>query len=409
MPTTPSPTDRRARGAVSALFLTNGALLANLLPRLPEIKAQLHLSNLEYGAAIAAFAAGALLAGPAAGILIRRLRSARLAVGCTVLLAAAVTVAAAAPHPLVFAAALGCAGAADALTDVAQNAHGLRVQRRYGRSIINSLHAVWSAGAVLGGLTGVAAIALGVSPVLQLAASAAVCASLTLVAYRRLLPGPDASPHERGRADAGERRPTPVGYLTLFALVLLALAGAVVEDVGNSWSTLYLRQGGAAAAVAPLGYVALVGCQLVGRLLGDRLVDRFGARAVTRAGGLLIAVGMSAALGWPTIGVMIAGFAAAGFGVATVVPAAMHGADELAGLRPGAGLTAVNWLMRLGFLLAPPLIGLIADASSLRAGLLVAPGAGLAVLALAGVLTGRPAAAHRHRNRHLDNSRVNGK
>src|SRR5260370_39228017 len=64
--------DRRARIATAALFLTNGAIFANLLPRYPEIKADLHLSNAVYGAAIAAFSACALVAGLAeAGLFCR--------------------------------------------------------------------------------------------------------------------------------------------------------------------------------------------------------------------------------------------------------------------------------------------------------------------------------------------------
>src|SRR3546814_15190083 len=71
--------NRRARIAVAALFLSNGALFANLLPRYPEIKADLQLSNAVYGAAIAAFSAGALVAGLTAAALIRRYRSSRVA------------------------------------------------------------------------------------------------------------------------------------------------------------------------------------------------------------------------------------------------------------------------------------------------------------------------------------------
>ena len=67
----------------------------------------------------------------------------------------------------------------------------------------------------------------------------------------------------------------------------------------------------------------------------------------------------------------------------------MHAADRLPGLRPGTGLTALAWLMRLGFVGAPPIVGLIADATSLRVGLLVVPVAGLAIAAAAGVLSGR--------------------
>jgi hypothetical protein len=65
----------------------------------------------------------------------------------------------------------------------------------------------------------------------------------------------------------------------------------------------------------------------------------------------------------------------------------------LPGFRPGTGLTLVSWLMRLGFLAAPPLIGAVADASSLRVGLLLIPAVGLVVLALSGVLAGRQRSA----------------
>ncbi len=73
------------------------------------------------------------------------------------------------------------------------------------------------------------------------------------------------------------------------------------------------------------------------------------------------------------------------------MPAAMHGADQLPGLRPGTGLTVVTWLMRVGFFGAPLLVGLVADAAGLRAGLLVVPLAGLLAVLLAGVLPRRPA------------------
>src|SRR5699024_6209833 len=129
---TPSPTRlRRARGAVSVLFLTNGALMANLLPRYPEIKAELGLANSTYGLVLAAFPAGAILAGLGAATLIRRFGSAPVAVATTMLTAAGLLGAGWAPTALLLAPVLLLAGAADAVTDVAQNAHGLRVQRAY--------------------------------------------------------------------------------------------------------------------------------------------------------------------------------------------------------------------------------------------------------------------------------------
>ena len=381
--------DRRARVAVAALFLTNGALFANLLPRYPEIKADLQLSNALYGVAIAAFSGGALVAGLAAAALIRRYRSARVAVVGSIGIAVFVFVAALAPSAVALASALFIAGAADAVTDVGQNAHALRVQRNYGRSIINSFHAVWSVGAVLGGAMGAAAIALHVPRTTHLAVSAIVFSAVVVAAYPFLLRGPDQDDHPSTRTGGGVR-PGFAIYATLVALVFIAIAGAIVEDAGSSWATLYLHDSlGAPGAIAAFGYIAMVGFQFVGRLIGDRLVDRFGERAVARAGGLIAAAGMGAALAFPSVPGTIAGFAAAGFGVATLVPAAMHGADQLPGLRAGTGLTAVAWLMRVGFVSSPPVVGLIADATSLRIGLLVVPVAGLVVVLLAVALSPR--------------------
>ena len=381
---------RRVRIAVGALFLTNGAIFANLLPRYPEIKTDLHLSNASYGAAVAAFAGGALVAGLTAAALIRRFHSARVAVIGTTALAAFVVMAGVAGTPLMFAAALFVAGACDSVVDVAQNAHGLRLQRKHGRSIINSLHAIWAAGAILGGLTGAGAIALGVPRAVHLAAIAVVLSAVAVVAYRFLLPGPDHQDHPATQSASGSRA-GPRVYLILLALVLIAIAGATVEDSGNSWATLYLRDNlDAPPAVAVFGYIALVAFMFVGRLTGDRLVDRFGEGAVVRVGGVVAAVGMGTALAVPTIATTIVGFALAGLGVATLIPAAMHSADQLSGLRPGTGLTVVTWLMRVGFFGAPLLVGFVADTAGLRAGLVAVPLAGVLAVLLAGVLPGRP-------------------
>lgn len=392
----PDRQTRRARIAVSALFLTNGALFANILPRYPEIKAALGLDNLGYGLAIAAFPAGAIAAGLLAAVLIRRFGSARVAVIGTVLTSLGLLSAALAPSGLLFAAALLLGGASDAITDVAQNAHGLRVQKRYGRSIINSFHAIWSIGAVLGGVMAAVAIALRLPLAVHLGISTALFATVALVALGFCLPGRDDETAEEAAAEPAEigaavrRGVSGRTVVAIVALTLIAMAGAIAEDAGNSWATLYLAESlGAAAAVAPLGFIALVGAQFVGRLLGDPLTDRFGQRAVARVGGLIAAVGMTLALAFPSVPGTIAGFAAVGFGIATLIPAAMHAADELPGLRPGVGLTLVSWLLRLGFLLSPPFVGFVAETQSLAVGLLVAPVAALVAMLLAGFLAAR--------------------
>lgn len=371
-------TERRARAAVAAVFLTNGAVFANLLPRYPEVKDALGLSNAELGAAIAAFPLGALLAGLTASALVRRFRSARVASFGMVAVAVGILLAGLAPNALLLAGALFLAGACDAVVDVAQNAHALRVQRRYGRSILNSFHATWSAGSVLGGLMGSAAAALALPLPVHLGISAALFIAVALVAFGFLLPGPEDA--EREPVPAGTRIRWGKATLILLVLGVIASAGALIEDSGASWGAVYLTGLGAAAGVAGLGFVALQALEFLGRLIGDRLVDRFGQRATARGGAVIVVLGMGLALAFPSVPLTIVGFGLAGFGVATLIPAAMHAADELPGLPPGAGLTVVSWLLRIGFLCSPPIVGLVADATSLRVGLLVVPLAGLVVL-----------------------------
>ncbi|TFD90119.1 MFS transporter [Cryobacterium serini] len=385
---------RRARTGVGVLFFTNGALFSNLLPRYPEIKADLELTNAAFGFAVAAFPLGALIAGLTAGVLVRRFRSSRVAIVATALTAIGILLAGVAPVWVALAAGLFLAGAMDSITDVAQNSHGLRVQRLYQRSILNSFHAVWSVGAVCGGILGAVAAQLAIPLSAHLTVSAVLFSLMALVAYRWLLDGPEPSevtpflaPENSRPKAAGLTMGSLIKYAVLAALVMIAASGAVVEDAGSSWSAIYLSNSlGASAFVAGLGFIALQGMQFVGRIFGDRLVDRFGQRAVARTGGVIVFVGMGVALIFPTIVGTVIGLGLAGLGVATLIPAAMHAANELPGFKPGTGLTIVSWLLRAGFLLSPPLVGAIADASSLRFGLLIVPAAGLLVVLFSPVL-----------------------
>ncbi|TFV69174.1 MFS transporter [Blastococcus sp. CT_GayMR19] len=404
-PASVPPQLRRARAAVAGCFFINAVFYANLVPRLPEVKEQLGLSNSSLGAALAAVPLGALLAGVSSAVLIRRFGSGRVASSGLVLMGITLWAVSIAPNWPALAVALLLGGVLDNIIDVAQNAHGLRVQRLYGRSILNAFHGIWSIGAVSGGLLGSAAAGFGVPLVWHLAGTAVVFGLLALVIQRAMLPGPDEADrgpsreqpagtvHDQDAATAGKRAGRRAATRALVALGVLAACGAVVEDAGASWSALYLRtELAAGAAAAGLGFVALQGAMTVGRLTGDRVVDHFGQRLVVQVGGVLIALGMGLALAVPSVVTTLVGFALAGLGVATLVPAVYHAADELPGLPPGLGLAVINWLLRVGFLLSPPLIGVLADATSLRVALLLVVLAGIGALLLGRLLRSTAAA-----------------
>jgi MFS family permease len=407
---------RRARLGASLLFFTNGAIIANLAPRLPELKAALGLGGGAYGMAVAASTVGAILVGPFAARLLRRIGSARMATAGTVFAGLAILLVGFSPAlpgllaPGLFVFGLLASGAMDALTDVAENSQGLQVQRRYGKSIVGSMHAVWSVGAVTGGLMAAGALAWGLPLPVHFAASALLVGTVALLAFRLCLPpertrtvvtdgvwapGSDPAPeqgHRTGeyRREGAGTRVLPVWVLVL-ALGVLGVAGAGVEDLGSTWSGVYLGTLGASAQLAAWGFTVIAGSQFIGRLLGDPLGDRLGPRAVTGVGGLLVCVGMGLALTLPGLPLTFAGYALAGLGVGTCIPNVLARADELSGLKPGTGLALVSWLMRLGSLCLAPVVGFISDhaATGLRAGLVCVPVAGLLIVLLCWVLPGR--------------------
>ncbi|MDT0317309.1 MFS transporter [Streptomyces millisiae] len=396
-PTIPGTRPVRARVAVFALFFTNGFVFSNVVPRYPEIKAELGLSNAALGTAIAAMPLGALVLGLTAGPLIRRFGSARTAVISQLLMGVNIVLVGTAPGYAVLCAAIFVAGSLDAVNDVAMNAHGMRVQRRYGRSILNAFHGLWSVGAVLGGVAGAAAAQFELALALHLGLVGAVTLASALVSSRFLLPGPDDTERDPATAPAAAggggggrawlRRPVLVAFAVLG---LMTAATTVVEDAPSSWGAVYLRSELAAGPfVGGLAFMALQGTQTVGRLLGDRVVQRLGDRATARIGGVLVTGGMGAALLWPSVPSTVVGFGLAGLGIATLIPAALHAADEVPGLWPGAGISVAAFLLRIGFLVSPPVVGLIADAHSIRLGLAVVPVAGLVILATARVLDTR--------------------
>lgn len=385
---------RRATAGVGVMFASNGAVFAALLPWYPLVAERLELTPLAFGFVVAAFAAGAICSSALPAPLIARFGPARVAIAATVLLAAAVLTAALAGSAWLFAVGLFVAGFFDAITDVAQNVAGIRVQDAVRRPILSSMHALWSLGGVAGGALSTAAAAggAGIGPTIAVAAAVGVALVTTgalLTGRVAANPPVPASPKD-GRGPGGTGAPARGGRFRRVAvlalpLVVIAVCGTMVEDVANNWAAMSgVELAGLPAQVAGIAFTVVIGSQCIGRFTGDLLIHRLGRATVGRVGGALIAVGgLTLVSTTGAAAQLFIGLALIGLGSATLVPSAMSAAATLPGISEGAGVTLVSWLMRVGFLATSPIVGGLTDAVGLRwaLGLLVVVGATAAVLA----------------------------
>jgi MFS family permease len=373
------------RWAVSALFLTNGALFASMVPRLPEIKSSLGLTDGQLGLALLGIGLGGLAGSLSTRFFLPRVGSRRAAVGSTLALAAGMPLVALARSATVLFVVFVACGVANAITDVSMNAAGVEAQRRLGRPVLSSMHGVWSIGAVAAALLASVMAGFRVPLTVHLTIVGGVCSVLAVAVARWV---PSVSGEGTGAHASGARFSRVV-----VALCGLAILAALIEAVPNSWSAIYLSDvAGAGPGVAGLGFTAFTTAMVLGRLVADRAVDRFSPVVVVRAGGLISGLALTAGLliGGPVAG--IAAFAAVGLGSAAVFPAMI----TAAGAQPGQAVGAVNFATRIGFLAAPPTVGVVADAVGLplAIGLLVAlPALGLSVFAGAVRLEGSTTAA----------------
>ena len=365
-----------SRLAISFFFFADGLLIGSWASRIPAVRHHAHLTNAELGLALFAMSLGAIAAMPLAGWLSERIGSRVVTITSTVGAAAAVAVASFAGSLVELAAALVFFGAGFGGVNVAANAQGLALERRYGRSILASFHAAFSVGGLVGAGLGALVAAADIGPRAHLVAIGIAIAAGSAALGMRLLP-PAPRPPERGRIFVRPPR-------TLLVLGAVAFSTLLAEGAVADWSALYLsRSLEATAAVSALGYTGFSLMMATSRTLGDRLNERLGPVALARGGGLLAAAGLSGALVLGTAPAALAGFAAMGTGLGVVVPVVFRAAGTHPTVAPGVGLAAVSTIGWLGFLAGPPTIGFVAGAVGLGKALTIVVAATLMVALLA--------------------------
>jgi MFS family permease len=376
------------RSGITAVFFVDGALFASWASRIPALSGRVGADAGALGLALLAPAVGALIAMPIVGRLLpgRSSRTfCRLAIAA---LMVAVLLPGLARSVPVLALTLLIVGLANSSLDLAMNAQGVSVERTLRYPVLSSLHAAFSFGGFAGAGLGALAAALRVAPLPHLALAAVVFGSAGLLASTRLPAGDDDAD-----ADAPKlrwRRLPP----RLIALGAACFFSLLTEGAASDWSAKLVHDDLAgSAALGAIAYAVFSVTMGTGRTCADRLWARWGSAGLLRRSGTVAGVGFALGLAPGDAPAAIAGFALLGLGLSGVVPTLFRSAAGELGVATGPALAAVSSLGYLGFLAGPPIIGGIAQITSLRlaCGLLVL--ASLVVVSLAGSAESEPAAS----------------
>ncbi|MEU6379756.1 MFS transporter [Streptomyces sp. NPDC046909] len=370
---------RRARYALAAVFAVHGAVTGSFATRVPWIQDHASVSAGQLGLALAFPALGASVAMPLAGSISHRFGARNALRGLLSLWTLALVLPALAPNLLTLCLALFVYGATAGMADVAMNALGVEIEGRLGRSIMSSLHGMWSVGTLVGSAAGTLAAHLGSDARLHHALAAAVLTALGLLACGWVL---DLQPAE-------DEEPPPRFALPPKSALLIGAVGfcaVFAEGASLDWSAVYLRDqletSAGLAAACTTGFTLTMA---ISRLAGDRIVDRYGSVRTVRAGGVLAALGglLIVLANHPALA--MSGFALMGLGIAVVVPLCFAAAGR-SGPNPSLAIAGVATITYTSGLVAPSAIGTIAQATSLLVSFVLVTVLASGLVAFAGVL-----------------------
>lgn len=383
---------RQAALAIFGVFFFESSVLGQWIPRIPDIKNTLGLSDGSLGLALLMMPLGTLVGFSIAGRIIEMtgLRNA-----CRIFLplwAMLFLGPALARNFSELAIALVLSGFAIGMIETAMNTEAARIEKAAGKRLMSRCHGFWSLGTMVGALVGggLAQYGLSVSthfllamPVIAVAGYTAATA-LPVLGKRSIADTgketvlvTDTVPvglehHDSdSTADAGESGLFRLPSRAILLLCLMPLGIMMVEGAFIDWSGVFMRDVLAASPwVIAVTYSSFSLIMASVRLAGDALATRFGDVLIVRVSGLAACLGIVLFALAPSVFWAFLAAAFSGAGVAIVFPLAVSAAANRPGRTPADNVAALNIIAFSAFLIAPPLIGFMSEAFGLRTALL---------------------------------------
>lgn len=278
--------EKRYVGIIFFLFATQ---IMSWVPRFPEVKANLGLSNGEFGTYLSLGSIGAVIALISTGHLVQKYGSKRVLIAAAFSMCFAIAVITHLQSAPIFIVINMINGASISSFNTAINAQAFHAQDRAGEMIISRQHGYWTIGALAtaifsGLMVDVVSIALHISVL-------SVFLFLAILYFVSKL-GPElikSSTHEKD----------DFKILDLFksfridVLVSSALAcGIIVEFVTADWSAIYSKETiGVSGSLATIPYIASLIALIIGRLGLHIITRRIPLESMVKIGSAVGAVG----------------------------------------------------------------------------------------------------------------------
>lgn len=352
----------RVRLATSLFFFGMGFCFATWASRIPDIKSALQLSEAALGTLLFVMPIGQLFAMPFSGKIVTRYGSRAITILGLILYAACLPLIGLATEKWQLGFGLFLFGLFGNFCNIAVNTQGVYTQQLFDKPIIGSFHGSWSLAGFCGALTGLLLLALELS-VFQHFGIAFVLVLIIIATNQKFMIKAKAKQETENTTYSFWKNPDK----NLLLLGVICFCGMASEGIMFDWSGVYFKEIiKAPGALVVLGYTTFMISMASGRFLSDFLVARYGARKVLMVSGLVISAGLYSAVLWPYLIPCTIAFMMVGFGVSNVVPIIFNVAGNNENVPTGIALTIVTSISFLGFLMGPPLIGYIAELTSLK-------------------------------------------
>ncbi len=262
-------------------------------------------------------------------------------------------------------------GATNGFLDISMNTLVTEIEKEDGKKFMSSAHGFFSLGGVIAGL-GSFMIPVMPSPAIHMLIVVLVVLIINYRFHRHYL-NIKAAPVEKEPYSLRLFR--PLLLLGIVSFIVMASEGAVVD-----WSALYLKEISMAPEVLlGSGFLAFSITMTLGRFLGDAISARIGSVKIVALGILVAIAGYLAVLASFTY-VAILGFALIGLGFSVIIPELFRIGGHVKGVDSSQGVAFIAGSGYAGFLMAPPVLGFLAESSSLKISFMVLLGGSLVVL-----------------------------